>query len=342
MNPGGYLDTLGVWEATAAIPERMTAALKASQERPVRDLLGDVGDVGSVVVLGVGASGTVAAAAAGYALDAGGVPFWAGTGPEIPAFIDPRTLVLAVSTSGESEETLVAAATAHERGAPVVVVSGDGALSEWAEDVGVPSRPLPNVPVAGAALVDALVAVLTTLSALGLLADPVPSLTASVAPLQRRRDVFVPLLGPAGEMARRIGRTIPLVYGAAGLGAVAAQHWKQQFNRNVKTPAFSGTVPDVAHHEVSGWGQHGDITRQVMTLIPLRQHDEEPLVVRRFESVLAAMDEVMAGVLAVWAEGGDALGRFLDLVLLGDFVSLHLAGREGIDPGPLAAQVPGD
>jgi glucose/mannose-6-phosphate isomerase len=106
----------------------------------------------------------------------------------------------------------------------------------------------------------------------------------------------------------------------------------------VKTPAFSGVLPDVAHHEVSGWGQHGDVTRQILTLIPLRQQSERPLVAQRFEQVLAAMDEVMADTLAVWAEGDDDLGRFLDLVLFGDFVSLHLAGREGIDPGPLGVQ----
>jgi glucose/mannose-6-phosphate isomerase len=75
-----------------------------------------------------------------------------------------------------------------------------------------------------------------------------------------------------------------------------------------------------------------------LTLIPLRHQGEHPLVARRFELVLAAMDEVMAAVLPVWAEGADDLGRFLDLALLGDFVSLYLAGREGIDPGPVAAE----
>jgi hypothetical protein len=42
----------------------------------------------------------------------------------------------------------------------------------------------------------------------------------------------------------------------------------------------------------------------------------------------------MANILSVWAEGDDDLGRFFDHALFGDFVSLHLAGREGIDPGP--------
>ena len=33
-------------------------------------------------------------------------------------------------------------------------------------------------------------------------------------------------------------------------------------------------------------------------------------------------------------EGDDDLCRFFDLALLGELVSLHLAAREGVDPGP--------
>ena len=35
------------------------------------------------------------------------------------------------------------------------------------------------------------------------------------------------------------------------------------------------------------------------------------------------------------AEGEGALAQLFDLVLFGDFVSLHLAAQAGIDPGPV-------
>jgi glucose/mannose-6-phosphate isomerase len=37
----------------------------------------------------------------------------------------------------------------------------------------------------------------------------------------------------------------------------------------------------------------------------------------------------------VWGQGETALACFFDLVLIGDFVSLHLADRDGVDPGPV-------
>ena len=43
----------------------------------------------------------------------------------------------------------------------------------------------------------------------------------------------------AEVLARRIGRTIPLIYGGGPIGAVAAARWKCQVNENAKAPAFA-------------------------------------------------------------------------------------------------------
>jgi glucose/mannose-6-phosphate isomerase len=74
-----------------------------------------------------------------------------------------------------------------------------------------------------------------------------------------------------------------------------------------------------------------------MTLVLLRHRAEDPEVAGLFAAVRAATEEVMADILEVWAEGDDDLGRFFDLALLGELVSLHLAAREGVDPGPVPA-----
>ena len=56
---------------------------------------------------------------------------------------------------------------------------------------------------------------------------------------------------------------------------------------------------------------------------------------RRFDVVSEVLDEVVAAVETVQAEGEGQLAQLLDLMLFGDFVSLHLAAQEGIDPGPI-------
>ena len=71
-----------------------------------------------------------------------------------------------------------------------------------------------SAPRARAALGGAVVALLVALSRSGLVPDRAPSVTAAATALARRRDAFLAPGGPAQELARRVGRTIPLVYGA--------------------------------------------------------------------------------------------------------------------------------
>jgi len=77
------------------------------------------------------------------------------------------------------------------------------------------------------------------------------------------------------------------------------------------------------------------VTRQTMSLVLLRHADEAPRTAGQFDAVRAATDEVMADIFEVRSEGDDDLVRFFDLTLVGSLVSLHLAAREGVDPGPV-------
>jgi glucose/mannose-6-phosphate isomerase len=73
----------------------------------------------------------------------------------------------------------------------------------------------------------------------------------------------------------------------------------------------------------------------VFTLVELRHDHEHPQVMRRFDLVRDLVDEVVAGIEEVRAEGEGALAQLFDLMLFGDFVSLHLAYEAGVDPGPV-------
>jgi glucose/mannose-6-phosphate isomerase len=339
VTPPQYLDTLGMWDATVAQPERALAALAVSGDVLDDAGLPPLGAIRSVVVFGMGTSATAAEFVAAYAADHSSVPVSAGNGYTAPSFVGPHTLAFAVSHSGDTEETCAAAAAAVERGAHLVVVAGGGALSQAAASSGFPFFRVPaEVPAARTALGDLAIPVLATLSHVGMVDDVGPPMRAALAAWQQRRDALVSSGGPTEEVARRIGRTIPLVYGSTGVSGVAARHWKTQVNENAKTPAFFAVQPELSHNEVVGWGQHGDVTRQVLSLVTLRHRAEHPQVARRFDLVVEATDEVMANVLPVWTEGDDDLARFFDLTFFGDLVSLHMAGREGIDPGPAPAQ----
>lgn len=328
------LDSLGLWDVTLGLPEQVEAAAEAAasvQGLPAHD------DIENVVVLGMGGSGIsgdVLTVVAGPFMP---VPIVVHKGYGIPNFIDEHTLVIAASFSGNTEETVEAAADAAMAGGKVVVISAGGQLAELAREWGAPQVPVDaTIPMPRAAIGAMGIPSLVLMEAMGFFPGARSWIADAVEQLRKRRDQLAVDGSQAEVLARHIGRTIPLAYGGGGIGHVAALRFKNQVNENPKSPAFWNVHPELCHNELAGWGQHGDVTRQVLHLVNFRHEFEHPQVMRRFDHVTEVLREVVAGVDEVVAEGDGALAQLLDLVLIGDVTSLHMAYDAGVDPGPIA------
>ena len=330
------LDSLGMFDATAAFPEQVAIAadaateVLASADLPAHDALQHV------VVVGMGGSGIAGDVVREVAGPLMAVPVVVHKGYGVPNFVDETTLVVAVSFSGNTEETLESVADAAMDGARVVTVSNGGALADLAADWGVPHLPVADgIPMPRAGLGALAVPPLLLLERLGLFPGGRSWVDAAVSQLHRRRDALINEGNEAQVLAHRLGRAFPLIYGGNGLGGLAALRWKNQFNENAKVPAFCNQLPEAAHNEIAGWGQDGDVTRQIMQLVLLRHDFEHPQVMRRFDLVVDYLDEVVGAVHTVTAEGEGMLAQLFDLCLFGDMASLHAAVEQGVDPGPI-------
>jgi glucose/mannose-6-phosphate isomerase len=333
MTVSERLDTLDMWSATMALPEQVAAAGLAADDL---DGLPSAEDVENIVVLGMGGSGIAGDVLVSVAGPFMSVPVVVCKGYEPPSFVERGTLCFAISFSGDTEETLEAATTAAADGARMVVMSRGGELARLADAWGCPSIRLPDgIPMPRAAIGAVSIPPLAVLGRIGLFPGASGWIDRAYEQLAARRDKLVADPSPARDLARRIGRTIPLFYGGQHLGLVAATRWKNQCNENAKLPSYTGVVPELTHNEIAGWGQHGDVTRQVFTLVLLRHDHEHPQVMRRFDVVREWTDEAVAGIEEVAAEGEGPLAQLFDLVLMGDVVSLELAYEAGVDPGPV-------
>jgi glucose/mannose-6-phosphate isomerase len=335
FRPGG-IDSLGMLEAALALPEQVEVAAAAVVDGV--DGLPEPDAVSHVVVLGMGGSGIAGDVLGAVAAPFMPVPLIVCKDYELPGCVGDGSLVFAVSFSGNTEETVEAATEAASQGARIVAVCAGGELRRLATAWVEPTIHVSNdIPMPRAAIGALAVPPLLVLEQLGLFPGAVQWVALAVEQLKRRRDALAREGNEAQALARRLGRTIPLVYGGGAIGAVAAMRWKADFNENAKVPAFWNRNPELCHNEAAGWGQHGDVTRQVLSLVNLRHDHEHPQVVRRFDIVNALVAEVVGRVEEVRAEGDGPLAQLLDLVLFGDVTSLHLALQEGIDPGPIAA-----
>jgi len=320
--------------AARGLPDQIARAAAAA--RGVGGLPSAEG-VDSVLVLGMGGSGIGGDVCAAVAGPDCAVPILVSKHYQCPGFVGPDTLVFAVSFSGGTEETLESAAEAHRRGARLVTVSAGGELERLGSEWGAAHVPVDaSIPMPRAGIGAVSVPLLVVLDELGLIPSCDASIAAAVEQLRARSGQLASPGNDAERLAQRIGRTLPIVYGGGPIGEVAAWRWKGQFNENPKVPSWASRIPEATHNELAGWAQHGDVTRQVLSLVMLRHDHEHPNVARRFDFVAETCDEVVADIHTVRAGGSGPLAQVMDLVLQGDLVSLHLAVQSGVDPGPVA------
>src|SRR5438477_8005754 len=135
------LDTLGMFDATAALPEQVEAAALDSARvagLPAREA------VENVVVLGMGGSGIAGDLVLAVAAPFMAIPVVVLKSYTVPAFVGEGSLVFAISFSGDTEETVEAATEAAVQGAKIVAISQGGELTRLAKAWGSPVVSVPD------------------------------------------------------------------------------------------------------------------------------------------------------------------------------------------------------
>jgi glucose/mannose-6-phosphate isomerase len=252
-------DSLGFLDAVAGLPEQLAHAHEVAGELHA-DAFPRGETIRNIVMLGMGGSGIAGDVIAAAFNDEIPVPITVLKQIRTPEFVSSDTLAIAVSYSGDTEETVSMASSALERGAQLVTVSRGGALGALARDAGALHLPCPEGFLPRAAIGALVAPIVVTLFRAGLAPGGHANLVTAQAQLARRRDRCVDTVAgaanPAREIARQLGRTIPIVYGGGALGGVAAYRWKCDVNENAKAPAFWNQYPELDHNEICGWGQH--------------------------------------------------------------------------------------
>ena len=327
------LDTVGMFEATAGLPEQIREAVRRAE---AAEGLPPPGGISNILVVGMGGSGIVGdflTVSAGPFIS---LPIVVVKNYEPPSYVSDKTLVLAVSFSGNTEETIQAVSTAASLGGRVVAITTGGQLAEMAGQWNMPVVEVdPQIPMPRAGLGAMAIPALVILERIGCFPGAKDWIADAVMTLEARRDELMKPGNEAEELARQIGRTFPVIYGGGGLGGTAALRMKTQVNENAKAPAFHAAVPEMCHNEIVGWGQHGDITRQVLSVLFLRHDYEHPQVTRVIGVLKEMLEEVAEGIHEIHARGESSIAQLLDLIMFGDFVSLYMATQAGVDPGPV-------
>lgn len=340
-------DSIGMAAATEALPAQLNAALAGAHAVDASpDGTRTDGDINNVVIMGMGGSGIAGDVVTALAAPLMRVPVTVVKGYECPAFVGSGTLAIAVSFSGNTEETVEAVTNARDAGAAVVAVTSGGRLAELAREWEAPLYPVDaGIPMPRAAVGAISVAPLVALERAGLLAGVSGWVNATVAQLRARQHASAadPSLAFDDEIGGVIaeigmGDLLPVFYGGGALGLVAAGRAKSQVNENAKLPAYASAMPELCHNELAGWDLAGRLADgSPLAVFALRHRFEHSQIRRRYEYTQRVLADARIAVpyCELHAAGEGPMAQLFDLVYQVDVLSLRIAAAARRDPGPV-------
>jgi glucose/mannose-6-phosphate isomerase len=291
-----------------------------------------------VVISGLGGSAIGGDILRSFAMPRVDIPVIVNRDYDVPKFVNENTLFLAISYSGNTEETLSSFHKARDRGASIICITSGGKLESLAAQngCGVVKIPVGLVPRAATGHLFAPLALV--LEQLGLLSGARLELEETALALEKLRESLIPAIEPPKNQAREIARLIkgkiPVIWGSAGVSETAAMRWKGQINENAKSLAYFNVFPELNHNEIVGFEWPPELIAQ-MAVIILRDKFASERINRRIEITKKIIQDKVGRIIEVQSEGVGFLARFFSLTYVGDYASYYLALEYGVNPTPV-------
>ncbi|HEY8108415.1 MAG TPA: bifunctional phosphoglucose/phosphomannose isomerase [Patescibacteria group bacterium] len=262
------------------------------------------------------------------------IPYWVHRDYDVPGFVGKDTLVICVSHSGTTEETLSGYDEAKRRGAMLAAVTTGGELAKRAKADGAVLVKYESGLQPRAAVPQVLGVLLRTMVTLGLADDHEDTVREAVAHLRQVAETVSDTHNhAAADLAARMHGKIPVIYGS-GLTAETARRLKGQVSENAKQTAAWEVVPEENHNALVGL-EFPEELRDRVVFVTLRTGYEHPRDGLRFEFLDSALASRGLPGATLRGTGPNRLAHLLTVVFLGDLASILLAGKNGVDPTPV-------
>ncbi len=279
--------------------------------------------IDKVLVTGLGGSGIGGTIVSDLVRSFCNVPVLTNKGYDIPAYVDERTLVIASSYSGNTEETLMALAKAEEKGAQIACITSGGKLKDLAGEKGYNVIVIPGGFPPRAAFGYSSLQSLFVLEKYGLITDDfVGEIDSSIALLEQEAEK---IQGLAKQVADGLYEKIPVIYAEEAFGGVAVR-FRQQINENSKMLCWHHVIPEMNHNELVGWAGSPSQVAPVFLRSDL-EFERNTTRIKINQEII----EKRADVIEIWAKGKSLLEQSYYLIHLTDWVSVYLADLKQID-----------
>ncbi len=285
-------------------------------------------EINEIVVAGMGGSGLPGEVLKSVFIDSK-LKITVSKDYKIPGWANSKTLVFAVSYSGNTEETISSYRDALKKSCKIVAISSGGKLKELAEKQKVPFIEMPK-PFEGfqprAAIGYLFFAMLGVLQNSRIIPEMSRDIEKTTKALQVEK-----YKGKAEDLAEHLVDRIPIIYASEKLAA-AGYKWKIAFNENAKTHAFFNSYPEMNHNEINAY-----INIKGNYHVIMLSNDDDHLQLRKRMKITKQLYKKQGvPVTEIAIKGDSLLTKIFSAILIGDLVAYYLAIKYATDPTPVA------
>ncbi|MEZ4807413.1 MAG: bifunctional phosphoglucose/phosphomannose isomerase [Flavobacteriales bacterium] len=287
------------------------------------------GPYANVVVTGLGGSGIGGRIAAQLMHHVASCPIEVYNNYYLPGYVGDRSLVIACSYSGNTEETIAAMDQALANGARVCVITSGGSMLETAKARGLDHIVIPGGNPPRTMLAYSLVQQFFVLRHYGIIGDGFEQDVLQAAAFLEEEKANIQKA--AMDLTEKLVGKRLVIYSEANTEAVSIR-FRQQVNENSKELCWHHAIPEMNHNELVGWaGGDGNLA-----VVIFRHKEDHERTQMRMEINKGIFEKHTSHIHEVWSKGASAIGRQLHLINLGDWVSLYWANKKGVDPSEIA------
>ncbi|MBI2037140.1 MAG: bifunctional phosphoglucose/phosphomannose isomerase [Candidatus Liptonbacteria bacterium] len=245
--------------------------------------------------------------------------------PPIPDEELKDFLLVAISYSGNTEETLDAFEAARAKGLARAAISLGGKLLERARAEGVP-----HVTVPDAGLVPRVALGFMTKALLAVMGESGGQKELETLPKLLRADD----LETAGRtLADTLKGRVPVIY-ASNRNEAVAYNWKIKFNETGKIPAFMNVIPEANHNEMTGFDAvpSTEALSKNFSFLFMTDDEDHPRVQKRFRILKEMYEARKLPVTVLELAGRNRFHKIFASLLAADWTAYGLAQHYGTEP----------
>lgn len=247
----------------------------------------------------------------------------------LPSYADRDTLVVTISYSGNTEETLSSLEFAKEKGCGLLCISSNGKIEESAHTNKIPFVKIPGGYPPRCAIGYLFFPCYRIMNILGVVPEIEDGFFRKI---EKWADDLFP--GKTGNLAVKIAEKLhghlAVLYSNSKL-LPATTRWKTQIAENSKSFAFINVLPEMNHNEIMSWRYPEWFIKKCIPIL-ITSDNEHPRIQLRFEVIREVILKVQQDILEIRAEGQNLLEEIFYLIILGDWVSFYLALLNNSNP----------